>query len=125
MTIRAQQPARDPRREREFLQRASAFTGARLFIAHCEHRLGQGDREFGQRWARIGLHQHVRELSEEGADLGAWAALAEQAVDLEHVHDSRLVRVQLSLAARGGAIAHQAVEQLARLLSAEISGAVA
>lgn len=82
MTIRAQEPARDEQRTREFLQHASAFTTDPTFVLHCSDRLARGDVEFGVRWALTPLREFARELAEEAADLGAWAALADQAADL-------------------------------------------
>jgi hypothetical protein len=118
VTIRAQQPQRDPSREARFLLAAArrADSGD-AFVAHATRRLQAGEEKFGSRWTELTLLEYVRELAEEGADLGAWSVLAAQVA--EHVRSDRLPEVldHLSLIAHAGAIAHAACENLARLIN--------
>lgn len=122
MTVRAQQPARDNRRERVFLHAAAGFVTPEGFVEHAEARLAQGerDRNYGNRWAQITLATFVQELREEAADLGAWAALADQRLDLEHLHPTfaAQIRAALQSIARRGAQAHHQADVIERLLDA-------
>lgn len=119
MTIRAQTTVRDLPREREFLTRSSALSrtpGA--FIDHGHDRLAEGESKFGDQWTRLTLEEFARELLEEAADLGAWAALAEQKLDSEiPVSHRATVRMLLIRVARHGAGAHEAVRQFEELLA--------
>jgi hypothetical protein len=119
VTIRAQQPARDIVREHKFLTQATGFAIPADFVEHCTRRLVQGEHEFGDRWTRIGLTGFVRELREEAADLGAWSALADQAVDLEHLPPAAAAEFAqiLEQIARRGAQAHFDAGVLERLLA--------
>jgi hypothetical protein len=122
MTVRAQTPVRDPKREREFLEhasRGSLHPAPCRFVEHALHRLELGESKFGDRWATLPLDEFVRELTEETADLGAWAVLARQAhtvqrhTNLVDAHiDACLERV-----ARAGAEAHRVLEVLQRHIS--------
>lgn len=119
MSIKAQIPARDITREHCFLAAAAGFASPSEFVEHCTRRLVQGQVEFGSRWAGMTLDQFAAELMEEGADLGAWAALADQKADLEHLPAELRTRVAVLLqrAARRGAQAHFDAVALRQLLS--------
>jgi hypothetical protein len=101
---------RDGFRERRLL--AAAARGHEPFVRHAEARLEAGQEPFGDSWAWFGMPRHLRELLEEAADLGAWAVLADQALDrdphLSHLHREQL-RAVLAIAARRGAQAHEAL----------------
>jgi hypothetical protein len=103
-------PARDSFRERRLL--ADAARGHHAFVAQAKARLEAGEELYGDSWAWIGIRRHLAELLEEAADLGAWAALADQALDtdprLSDQHRER-IRAILAVAARCGAQAHQAL----------------
>jgi len=98
---------RDPDRERTFL--AEAARGRHPFVEQATLRLNAGEEVYGDSWAWIGLRRHLTELLEEAADLGAWAALAAQALDLEpNLADADRQRIAGVLAATAshGARAH-------------------
>lgn len=105
-------PARDHHRERRFL--AEAARGQRAFVDQCESRLEAGEEQFGSSWAWIGIRKHLVELLEEAADLGAWAVLADQALDRSHelsaLHRDQ-IRAALADTAHRGAQAHAAVDR--------------
>lgn len=85
-------PARQPAREHRFLTEAAR--GHAPFVAQAQARLEAG------------------ELLEEAADLGAWATLADQALDADPKHSELnhdQVRAVLNLVARRGAQAHEAL----------------
>ncbi|MCW2951030.1 MAG: hypothetical protein JWQ48_200 [Conexibacter sp.] len=114
---------RDRYRERRWLEGVTA-TVPNGFVAHARDRLEMGEALYGARWATAGIAQLLAELAEEAADLGAWSALALQALDGGHLDP--LVRVgivgQLSAIARAGAEAHAAVETGIRLLARAEAG---
>lgn len=120
MTIRAQQPARDLKRERVFLHAAAGFVTPEGFVEHAELRLEEGETAagYGNRWAEIGIRAFVKELREEAADLGAWAALADQALTVEDLHPATAahVRAALQSIARRGAQAHHQADVIDRVL---------
>jgi len=119
VTIRAQQPVRDPSRELAFFQTAARTTGAERFVEHARQRLEDGEDKFGERWTRLRLHEFTRELAEEAADLAAWAALAAQALDgtTSMPADHRgAITEQLSNIARAGAKAHHAIEAINHII---------
>ena len=104
---------RDQQREQTFLR--DAARGHEAFVQHATARLDAGEEPYGDSWAWIGIGRHVRELAEEAADLGAWAALADQALDREHDLpdvDRARTRAVLELVARRGAQAHEALTGL-------------
>lgn len=72
-------PRRDPVRERRFLHAAAPLT--REWVDHACRRLEAGEQEYAGSWATRGLCELLNELAEEAADIGAWAVLAEQALD--------------------------------------------
>lgn len=121
MTIRAQELQRDPAREASFLRDAARRTDSgEMFVAHATRRLEIGQARFGDRWANLTLLEYVRELTEEGADLGAWSALAGQVAS--HARSGPEVMHHLELIAHAGAMAHAAAQSLARLLNANPLG---
>ena len=104
--------ARDLHREHAFL--ANAARGHAGFVTHAEQRLEAGDETFGDSWAWIGIHKHLTELLEEAADLGAWAALADQALDRDPAVTGvprDQLRAVLALCALHGAAAHRSLAQ--------------
>jgi len=112
--------ARDRARERAFLAAAARPHGpAGACWALCARgRLEAGQAAYGDRWATVGLSRLLEELAEEAADLGAWAALAEQALDFEDLDPSTAVEVHRALeaATRAGADAYAALLPLRRAL---------
>ena len=109
---------RDQQREQRFL--SDAARGHEPFVQHATARLDAGEEPFGDSWAWIGIRRHVDELLEEAADLGSWAALADQALDREQEPadvDRARIRAVLELVARRGAQAHQALKGLAKVVS--------
>lgn len=106
---------RDIARERAFLQSAARGADSVRFVAHAEGRLAAGELKFGDSWTRLRLEEFVRELTEEAADLGAWAALAAQAltalVPVQVVSASQLLH-DLCAVAHAGALAHSALERM-------------
>jgi hypothetical protein len=107
---------RDPGREQRFLRDAARHHEP--YAEHAAARLEAGEEPFGDSWAWIGIRRHLAELLEEAADVGAWATLAEQALDreaLSHVDRERIGAV-LQLVARCGAQAHEALTGAVRAL---------
>lgn len=102
---------RDRHRERMLLDAAEQSAGMSGFAGHARRRLEMGERCYADRWAHAGLRVLLDELAEEAADLGAWAALASQALDAEPLGppDRDAVAASLLAAARAGALAHAAV----------------
>ena len=104
--------ARDLAREHRLL--TDAARGHAAFVTQAEQRLEAGDETFGDSWQWIGIHKHLTELLEEAADLGAWAALADQALDHEPTvtgtHRDQL-RAVLAICALHGAAAHRSLTQ--------------
>jgi hypothetical protein len=114
---------RDRGREREFLAKAVGEDRS-AFVVEAQARLTAGEQLYGDRWARVGIRRLLEELVEEAVDLGAWAALAEQAVDLEpRLSDVQAAQVRgvLALAARRGAQAHDVLAQIVRSLPGLVS----
>jgi hypothetical protein len=111
---------RDPERERTFLD--AAARGHHPFVTQAQVRLEAGEELYGTSWAWIGVRRHLAELLEEAADLGSWAALADQALDherdLSDVDRQRIAGV-LAAAAEQGARAHAALTVAARALGME------
>ena len=104
---------RDLEREKRFLR--DAARGHDPFVQHALDRLEAGEEPFGDSWAWIGIRKHLAELAEEAADVGGWAALADQALDREHGLsdvDRARIRAVLELVARRGAQAHEALTGL-------------
>jgi hypothetical protein len=111
---------RDPDRERQFLRKAGP--GAPPYGAHACRRLATGKREYGNSWATRGLPALMSEILEECADVGAWAALAVQALDHEadlDDDDRETVADALLAAARYGALAYARIGNARRLLETE------
>jgi hypothetical protein len=111
---------RDQAREQRFLR--DAARGHDPFSDHAAARLDAGEDTYGDSWVWVGIRRHLDELLEEAADLGSWAALAEQALDREPLSDvdrQRILAV-LHLAARHGAQAHEALTGAARALHVEV-----
>jgi hypothetical protein len=98
--------ARDLDREALFL--AAAGGGRSAFFAQATGRLRAGQAVYGDGWAARGVEALVGELLEESADLGAWAALADQALDAEQLSPGERQRMAavLALVAAHGAQAH-------------------
>ena len=110
MTSGRTTPARQAAREHRFL--TDAARGHAPFIAESQARLEAGEELYGDSWAWIGIRRHLTELLEEAADLGAWAVLADQALDRDPQlsdQDREQIRAVLAGAARHGAQAHQAL----------------
>jgi hypothetical protein len=107
---------RDLDRERRFLRHAARHHEP--FAQHAAARLAAGEEPFGDSWAWIGIGRHLLELLEEAADVGAWATLAEQALDREPLSDVDRQRIGavLQLVARCGAQAHEALTGAMRAL---------
>jgi hypothetical protein len=107
---------RDPEREQRFLRDAARHHEP--FAEHAAARLAAGEEPFGDSWAWIGIRRHLAELLEEAADVGAWAVLAEQALDREPLADvdRRRIGAVLQLVARCGAQAHEALTGAVRAL---------
>ncbi|MGC9221756.1 MAG: hypothetical protein ACP5H2_10465 [Solirubrobacteraceae bacterium] len=109
---------RDEFRERRFL--AEAACGHAPFVTQALERLEAGEAEYGSSWAWIGVRRHLAELLEEAADLGAWAVLADQALDGE-LALSAAQREQLRQALRRvaalGAAAHRLLSEAAEALA--------
>jgi len=101
--------ARDTERETRFL--AGAARGHNPFVAQAQARLEAGEEIYSDSWAWIGILRHLAELLEEAADLGSWAALADQALDREQLteREREHIRASLELAACCGAQAHAAL----------------
>jgi len=79
--------SRDRRYEAAFLAvaaRAHGQAGAG-WARHAAVRLEAGEDAYGERWTTLGTEALLDELAEGAADLGAWGALARQALDLEPV----------------------------------------
>ncbi len=110
--------ARDLTREQQFL--AAAARGHDPFVQEATARLAAGEELYSDSWAWIGIRKHLVELLEEAADIGSWAALCDQAVDVDPQLsdvDRERVRSVLALAARRGAQAHEALSGVLRVLS--------
>lgn len=104
---------RDRIREHAFLAAPARLHGhaGECWAASARLRLEAGQAAYGDRWRTLGLPRLLDELAEEAADLGAWAALAEQALDgadLDPV-DAVEVRRALEVAASAGAAAYAAL----------------
>jgi len=105
--------ARDLRLEAVFLAvaaRAHGQAGAG-WARHARVRLEAGEDTYGERWSTLGTEALLGELAEEAADLGAWGALARQALDHEPVDAATLHRLAAALdrAAEAGAAAYAAL----------------
>lgn len=103
--------SRDRDREQRIL--TNAGHGRAPFIEQARARLEAGEERFGSSWSWIGIPRHLTELMEEAADLGSWAVLADQALDLEHglSDDAReQIRQALHRAAELGAEAHKVLD---------------
>jgi hypothetical protein len=111
--------SRDQSRELAFL--AAAGRGHEPFVTQVRARLEEGEPEFGDSWCWIGIRRHLAELLEEAADLGAWSALADQALDLDRELadvDRQRIHAVLTLAARHGAQAHEHLAAALRSIGA-------
>ncbi len=115
---RAQPLAREPEREKRFLEHAASAAGNNAFVNQASERLEQGEREFGDRWTRMTLSDFLRELQEEAADIGAWGTLAEQLANHQQLPAviDRHIRTGLLEIAKAGARAHRAAAALQRVL---------
>ena len=94
------------------------------FTSHVHRRLAMGDQMYGDRWQALGLERLLTEITEEAADLGAWAVLALQALDLTEAGSSerRALAGGLMVAARAGAQAHAAIVEAAEALVSKGTG---
>jgi len=105
--------SRDRRYEAAFLAVAARAHGqaGTGWARHAAVRLEAGEDAYGERWTTLGTEALLDELAEEAADLGAWGALARQALDLEPVDAAILHRVAAALdrAAEAGAAAYAAL----------------
>jgi hypothetical protein len=70
---------RDLERERRFLRAAAPF--APPFRADAAQRLEAGEMEYGNSWATREVANLLVDIAEECTDIGAWAALTDQALD--------------------------------------------
>lgn len=88
---------RDPGFEREFLRQAARAAGVDPddFANECEDRLSLGMELYQDAALGMPLRRLVRELDEEGADLGTWAVLAAQCDELQGLEGD--VRLEVSL----------------------------
>jgi len=105
--------SRDRRFEAGFLAvaaRAHGQAGAG-WVRHARVRLEAGEESYGERWTTLGTEALLDELAEEAADLGAWGALARQALDLEPVDTATVHHVAAALdrMAEAGAAAYAAL----------------
>ncbi len=105
--------SRDRRYEAAFLAvaaRAHGQAGAG-WARHAAVRLEAGEDMYGERWTTLGTEALLDELAEGAADLGAWGALARQALDLEPVDAATVHRVAAALdrAAEAGTAAYAAL----------------
>ena len=94
---------RDPERERRLFCVVGPLAAWRR---HASERLEAGEREYGNSWAPRPLEELLWEIMEECADVGAWAALALQALELRSDlgdGDREFVSKALQDAARYGA----------------------
>jgi len=108
-------PPRDRDHEGVFLGRAAA--GHTPFAVQASERLERGEMLFGDGWRERGIAELVRELLEEAADIGAWGALADQAVDDAEPASATIVAA-LTIAAWHGARAHEALTLAASVIEA-------
>lgn len=106
---------RDLGLERVFLDAAELGSETRGFADHARRRLHAGERAYAGRWANVGWDQLVHELTEEAADLGAWAVLALQTIERDVPEQARDATRLLEVIARAGAEAHGAAERLRKL----------
>ena len=109
---------RDSFRERRFL--AEAACGHAAFVTQALTRLDAGQAEYGDSWAWIGTRRLLAELTEEAADLGAWSALADQALDLDAGLSSEQrehLRRTLRRVAALGAAAHRLLSEAAEAMA--------
>jgi len=118
--------ARDRYRERRWLESVVTNVPSK-FAAHARERLEMGEGLYGARWATMGIARLLDELAEEAVDLGAWSALALQALDGEDLAPSLRDEIvaQLRAAACAGAQAHAAVEAGVRALERARSASAA
>jgi hypothetical protein len=103
---------RNESRERFWLQGAERGAGRSGFASHALMRLAAGERAYGDRWAGMGIDHLLGELSEEAADIGAWAVLALQALEREGelgASDDEWIAARLRAAILWGAYAHYEV----------------
>jgi len=105
--------SRDRRFEAGFLAIAARAhgQGGAGWARHAAVRLEAGEDTYGERWSTLGTEALLDELAEEAADLGAWGALARQALDLEPVDAATVHRVAAALdrVAEAGAAAYAAL----------------
>jgi len=105
--------SRDRRFEAGFLAIAARAhgQGGAGWARHAAVRLEAGEDAYGERWSTLGTEALLDELAEEAADLGAWGALARQALDLEPVDAATVHRVAAALdrVAEAGAAAYAAL----------------
>lgn len=111
---------RDPARERRFIEQVAG--GHVELVEQVTERLEAGEALYGDRWATVGICRLLRELQEEAADLVAWGALAEQALDLEAEVDkqgARHLRAVLIAVAERGAVAYRLLTSTVAALEGE------
>ncbi len=105
-------PRRDLEKERHYFETAASGAGASSFADLARARLEVGERLYGDRWATLGIDRLLVELAEEALDLGAWGALALQALPFEpliHSTTQLLIARSIHEAIDAGAIAHVAI----------------
>lgn len=108
---------RDLDLEAAFLDAAELGIQAEGFADHARRRLQAGERAYAGRWAGVGWHQFAHELTEEAADLGAWAVLALQTIERDVPEHARAdAALLLDCIARAGAEAHAAAGRLRELV---------
>jgi len=76
--------ARNIGREHAFLTRA----GNPDFTTAAQHRLTLGERLYGDAWRQRTISELLAEVTEEALDMGAWSALAMQALDRADLNQS-------------------------------------
>lgn len=107
--------------ERDFLQGAArdAGLGALGFERLVSDRLAEGQALYGFTALARPLGELVRELREEGLDLGAWAVLAAQSDEVDELDDDqRLLFLSLLQAVAGkGAEVENLLRQAAEVIS--------
>jgi hypothetical protein len=107
--------------EREYLEGAArnAGVGAIGFERDVTDRLAEGEVLYGVTALGRPMGELIRELREEGYDLGAWSVLAAQSEDMAELdEESRLlVQTLLQQVAGKGAEAVYLLRQIAELIS--------
>lgn len=101
-------PRREESRERLWVEHAELDAGRSGVVEHALMRLAAGERAYGDdRWATVTLDELLGELSEEAADIGAWGALALEALERSRGGlDRGVIAARVYAAILWGAYAH-------------------